>query len=521
MSEAPLRQTARRILPGKPPVPPKGRPGEVVIRCDPAELEHRPSTFRERFRRGLEVGLPGFAASLGVHCVLLVLLMFLAIQLRPRGTEWALRASWLEEAAESAATDESAPQQAAGRQPIRIESFAVGPDDPSPQPTSAPAASVPQIAAATPPPVAPVDVSGLFSGRSTGRRSELLAEAGGDDAVVRAIEAGLAWLARQQQPSGAWQLHQGYPDAGYPNLRTDSGATAMALLAFLGEGHTHHSGTHRDAVRKGLDWLVGVQKPNGDLHDHSELGRRTAFYAHAMATTALAEACALSSDRTLRTPLERAVAFLLESQHPARGGWKYQPLNDERSVGDLSVTGWALMALHSARAAGVDVSHEAFARSSLFLDSVQDAATGRCRYMPNPAEPLTAAMTAEGLLCRQFLGWPADEPRMQAALSELLAPANQPHWSAGRRNVYAWYYTAQVLHHLGGQQWQRWYGEAAREIVQNQAKTGAVRGSWNPAAPVGADHEYAREGGRLYLTAFCLLILETPYRHRPVFSAER
>src|SRR5690606_21497114 len=137
---------------------------------------------------------------------------------------------------------------------------------------------------------------------------------------------------------GRWELHQGYDDPGRPNLRTDTGATSLALLAFLGAGHAHKSGGRFQAtVQKGLDWLRRTQQSDGNLHDWVELGRQTAFYAHAQGTIALCEAYALTKDETLRGPAERALAFIASSQHEL-GGWKYQP----GAEGDLSVTGWQI-----------------------------------------------------------------------------------------------------------------------------------------------------------------------------------
>ena len=54
---------------------------------------------------------------------------------------------------------------------------------------------------------------------------------------------------------------------------------------------------------------------------------------------------------------------------------------DETGIGDLSVTGWALMALHTARMASIEVLPEAFLLASAFLDSVQGA-TGRPGLLP-------------------------------------------------------------------------------------------------------------------------------------------
>jgi hypothetical protein len=345
---------------------------------------------------------------------------------------------------------------------------------------------------------------------------------GVSDEGPQAIRRGLDWLKRTQLSDGRWELHQGYPDAGTSTIKTDTGATGLALLAFLGDGHTHRQGEFLDTVEKGLKWLRGVQDPKtGDLHDlRYEEGRQPAVYSHALATIALCEALALTADDELREPAQRAVNYLLSSQHPVNGGWKYRPIFRE-SNGDLSVTGWALMALHTARMAGIDVPQEDFEKASNFLDTVQERNGSRYKYEPlHPRERVTAALTAEGLLCRQWLGWPKDHPAQVEGIEFILSEAFQPQWTKGRRNVYAWYYTAQTLHNRGGDEWRKWYLRTRDILVQNQVKTGnaKVRGSWHPTQPTGMGEEYADKAGRLYITAMCLLLLETPTRHAPIYS---
>ncbi len=376
----------------------------------------------------------------------------------------------------------------------------------------------------------PVGVDGALAGRGSGGGG---ADGGGGGGGGKAgiwqglgvgtkpptgIAGGLAWLARQQEKSGNWKLHEGYPDAGERVIRTDAGATALALLAMLGDGNTTTEGLHAKSVAKGVAYLKSKQKANGDYHDHEELGRQTAFYAHSQATIAMCEAYALTGDPSLKSSCERAVKYLLDSQHPKDGGWRYQPQSGE-SMGDLSVTGWALMALHSARIAKINVPFDNFERATLFLESVSEQNGARYKYQPNdPLEKISPAMTAEGLLCRQWLGWPKEHPSQQDALKYLLSAENKPSWAPGRRNVYGWYYTAQALHNVGGPEWQAWYQHTSELILKGQITGGGeVGGSWHPTKPPGSNEEYAAKGGRLYLTAMCLLVLETPIRHAAIY----
>lgn len=502
-----------------------GPPRRRKLVIDPGETDGKLSPL-QRLKRELEFGGPGYVASFGFHLALIVLLFLV---LAPSG--FRLSGGERGDVIESALVDPASTEGKQSRNDAKREPIFETPLAPRPVPSGEKRQSKKQHgrAAGTGPlrqPVRPVNVHALFDDRAPQVRQRILKDVDPEGKVRLAVASGLTWLKRQQQSAGNWRLHEGYPDPGYRPLRTDTGATALALLAFLGDGHTHkRQGIYRDTVDKGLKWLVGVQKPNGDFHDHVELGRQTAFYAHSQATIAVCEAFALTGDESLREPAERGVRFLVRSQNPAKGGWKYQP-QEATSRGDLSVTGWALMALHSARAAGIDVPAEAFSLSARFLDSVQEDGGSRYRYEPPPTpRAVSSTMTAEGLLCRQFLGWPRDFAPLQSGVDYLLQPANRPAWLPGGTatpHVYYWYYAGAVLHNLGGERWTKWYADVAAMIVEHQSRTPGrkrdVQGSWDPKSPRGGYYGYGEYGGRLYTTAMSLLVLELPYRHHAIYE---
>ncbi len=138
------------------------------------------------------------------------------------------------------------------------------------------------------------------------------------------------------------------PDGGTTVAKTDSGATALALLCFLGAGHTHKEGAYRKEVGAALEWLRKKQQPDGLLYDR-EFDGPAPLYAHAQATIVLAETLAMTGDEALRPAVEKALAYIAEAQNPTTGGWKYRPRQPQS---DLSVTGWQLMALQTGRMGG-------------------------------------------------------------------------------------------------------------------------------------------------------------------------
>jgi hypothetical protein len=127
-------------------------------------------------------------------------------------------------------------------------------------------------------------------------------------------------------------------------------------------------------------------------------------------------------------------------------------------------------------------------------------------------------MTASGLLARQWLGWPRHFGPLQSGRKYLLGDETRPDWDNGHRNVYAWYYQSQVLHNLGGDDWRTWFAELQELICGRQAASGKEAGSWHPTRPAGNNHEWSAVVGRLYVTVMCVLILETPFRHAPLYE---
>lgn len=479
---------------------------------DPIRTDDREPELTEQIIGEVKRDLPGVLASLGVHAVVLLLFALIPILLEQPAPERIISLEWAT-AAPQRTQPQALVQLSAPIQLTRPTPAAAAPPRVEPAPTDDPA---PQEV-----PVAPVVVSSSLGGR-TQKTGPAAAAAGVNDESRQALDRALRWLAKQQRPDGRWSLDGPYADgATRTRFSTDVGATALALLAFLGDGHTHQSGEFTDVVGKGLTWLKTQQRSDGEIYDGSEEGEEPSVYSHAISTIVLCESLALTGDEQFRGPAVKAVAFLTAAQNPVRGGWRYRPLS-ESGEGDLSVTGWALMALHTARMAGLDVNPEAFLLASSFLDRCQEQPRdpSRYKYMPTypPDRGQRASMTASGLLARQWLGWPRQYPPLTSGVSYLLSDEAAPEWDNGHRNVYAWYYQAQVLHNLGGEKWREWFARLQQTVVSRQQTTGKESGSWHPTRPAGSNHEWSAVVGRLYVTVMCVLILETPFRHAPLYE---
>lgn len=363
--------------------------------------------------------------------------------------------------------------------------------------------SVPGIGATT-----EAKISASLSLRKSDARREAAKSLGGSTASEEAVERGLEWLVKHQHADGHWSIHnlacKDHQCAGHGSFESDTAATGLALLAFLGAGYTHQSGPHQLVVERGLKCVVDHQKPDGDLFaDKSEF---VWFYSHGMAAIALCEAYGMTKDATLRAPAQKSLDFIVASQHPQFGGWRYKP----RFESDTSVSGWQLMALKSGEMSGLTVSPSAYDGIGKWLDSVESK-TSPGQYTYHPSRPVSVAMTAEGLLMRQYLGAKRNDARLIAGADFLRRRLPD----LAERDAYFWYYGTQVMFHMQGEHWDEWNARLRDTLVTTQMKDGTSSGSWNPDRPT--PEKWAAAGGRHYLTCLNLLMLEVYYRHLPLY----
>jgi hypothetical protein len=239
------------------------------------------------------------------------------------------------------------------------------------------------------------------------------------------------------------------------------------------------------------------------------------MYEHGMATFALGDACASAAElqeppnpRYLQS-LRKAVEFIERNQH-ADGGWRYS--NDLSQPSDTSVTGWQVLALKSARQAGVPISPKCLAKVRDFFESRQTGENGRTAY-DRALSFNTEATTGVGILAKQFL---LDEPRAPLVKDGVryLADLAEKRWPPGAtpgadRDYYLWYNCTLAMFQAGGEPWTKW-NDCVRDTIiklQRPATAGCEHGSWDPA------DRWGNRGGRIYSTALAALTLEVYYRY--------
>lgn len=377
---------------------------------------------------------------------------------------------------------------------------------PQPVPhTSAPALPAPAVTPSSP--AAPASLSD----RVQPDRLQSVIEQGGSRDTEQAVGRALEWLAGAQSSDGRWDSDRWRAGREFVVLghnrrgagsQADTGITGLAVLTFLGAGHTHLDGPYKHEVAQGLVFLIRSQAADGCLSGEASFYART--YCHSMAAFALAEAYALSGDRRLEPSVRRAVDYLLECENRSFGGWRYK----RGDQGDVSQLGWVIMALRSAELAGIDVPDDTWRRIENFLSRVRRGRSGGLAAYQARAD-WSHAMTAEAMYCRQVLG----KPLVGAALGEALDALGSELPGEGLTNYYYWYYAALALHHAqhdgqGAQHtWNRWNERMKRELIAGQVTDGSNVGSWSPNTVWGG------YGGRVYSTAMAAMCLEVYYRY--------
>ena len=341
-----------------------------------------------------------------------------------------------------------------------------------------------------------------YAQRAPQRREELLEEMGGSAETERAVAMALDWLARHQSRNGRWDGDRFDGRCGQcsgrQRVKCDIALTGLSLLCFTAADHTHvKDGPYRDVVDRALTWLLKQQDDEGGFL------REESMYSHGIATIALAEAYGMTGDPRLEGPVKAAADFIYRARNVSVGGWRYRP----GQMGDTSVLGWQIMALTSAKRAGIEVPQESFSVARHWLDLVERSSRPGL-YAYQPQRQVTAAMTAEGMFVRQLLGADRDEPRMRGSASYVLQ--HPPRWEPDA-NTYYWYYATLALFQHQGRPWQQW-NEAVKEVLlENQRIAGGTAGSWDPQG------QWADVAGRVYQTAMATLTLEVYYRYLPSF----
>lgn len=304
-----------------------------------------------------------------------------------------------------------------------------------------------------------------------------------------AVDRGLEFLAHSQTDNGA-----------LPDRKSATAVTGLSVMAFLAKGHTPGDGPYGETIDRGIDYVLTQQAGSGMF------GKE--MYTHSIATLLLSEVSGMVDDQRqekIDQSLAKALSVILRAQKvtkpPAhQGGWRYGPTSADS---DISCTGWALMALRSAKNNGAQIPAASMEQAVAFLLRCRTA-DGGFAYQPG-REP-GPARTGVGLLCLELAGRHRGQETIAAGDWLLKHQRKSVAWG-GSHFYYGLYYAAQGMFQLGGRHWPLY----AETIYQAAMKFQRADGSW-PAEAGG------KTTGSQYATAMTILALSVTYRQLPIYQ---
>lgn len=297
-----------------------------------------------------------------------------------------------------------------------------------------------------------------------------------------AIDKGLRFLAKTQKADGTWRSR--FPVA----------TSALALIAFMMRGHFPGEEPFGEEMERSLDYLLKESKVGGGY-----LG--LTMYSHGLATLALSELWGHTDrDDEVRKALKAAVDVILRSQDPS-GGWRYHP---RPSGADVSVTVMEVVALASARQAGILVPDRTIERAIRYVKRCYQPQSGGFLYTPTsrngqPGFARTAAGTFALMMCGKH-----ESSEVKGGIQYLNQQGNRK-FRGGNHYFYAHYYAVQVMHQAGPDHFAKWYPQIRDVLVATQKPDGSWKGG-------------ARDAGPVYAASMAVIILATPYRFVPAYQ---
>jgi hypothetical protein len=342
--------------------------------------------------------------------------------------------------------------------------------------------------------------------------------------VDASIDRALTWLAARQQADGS-----------FPTLETGQPAvTGLCVLAFMAHGHIPGEGEYGQRLSRATDFILSCQKQNGLVTLLGPEGPRItsdipipigepAAYNHAISSLTLAEVYGMSQhddSKVFQNAITKAIAATLEMQRWPKdldidvGGWRYIT-DDGAHDSDLSVTGWQLMFLRSARNAGFDVPQQPIDDAIRFIRRAYNARLGRFGYTTGAGTHASRGMAGAGVLALAHAGHHNSSEAQSSG--KWLLRNNFDEYNRNSREIttrmdryhYSLLNATQAMYQLGGSYWKEFFPRTVATLLANQR----ADGSWD-AETYGRDRQF----GNSYTTALVIMALGAPNQLLPVFQ---
>lgn len=314
------------------------------------------------------------------------------------------------------------------------------------------------------------------------------------DAVDKAIERGLEYLLAAQKPDGSFGGQYGETVA----------VPSLAGMACLATGHVPGDSKYGRLIEKALDYVVA----NHDEKGYFGTVGNGKMYAHSIATLFLTECSGMVSKERqaqIDETLPKAIKVILDAQDVKKserddGGWRYTP---DAKDSDTSCSGWALMALRSARLNGAQVPKSAIERAVKYMHRHHHREKG-CFGYQNP-DQYAVTLSGAGILCLELCGRHEDPDSLSAA--KFLMSVYREKLPNEGYSYYGLYYASQGLFQIGGENWKEFSDWMYAAYLPRQKGTGA----WP---------EHGGERSEPYATAMTILAFAVPYRQLPVYQRD-
>ena len=313
--------------------------------------------------------------------------------------------------------------------------------------------------------------------------------------TLKAVRAGLDYLARTQSQDGAW--HGGSRGDAYP-----CAVSALAGTALLASGNTPTRGRYATQVQATVDYLIKCSTKSGLITSAGEDSGQP-MHGHGFALMFLAIAFGMEPREAQRQKIKEAVdkGILLTARGQSRaGGWSYTPASGDEG----SVTVTQVQALRAANNGGFNVPRGTIEEAVRYLERCRTSEGGICYSLGSGGGPRPSISSAA--VATLYNAGEYDAPIATDCLNYVwqVYLANKNQFNVDGHAFYFHLYASQGFYLSGDKYWDEYFPAVRDQLLNSQDK---AEGYW--------------EGdgiGRAYGTAIALIVLQLPYKYLPVYQ---